>query len=165
MDRRLLVLVLAALGAVLAGTVVALDPGFVVLLLMAVAIGGIANPIYSLLLAHTNDFLDSTDMASASAGLLFINGLGAISGPIITGWLMEAVGDLGFFLYIGLLMAGIAGYAAYRTTRRPPLPSDLTGAYAVLSPSASSLAVEVALEAAQEHSETHSAAPDRSALP
>ncbi|MBW6506643.1 MAG: MFS transporter [Rhodobacteraceae bacterium] len=157
MDRRLLVLGLSALGAVLTGAVFLFDPGFVVLLLMAAAIGGIANPIYSLLLAHTNDFLDQTDMASASAGLLFINGVGAISGPLVTGWLMEVAGDGGFFLYIGVLMAAIAAYAGWRMTRRAGLPSDLTGAFAVLSPSASPLAVEAALEAAQEHADAVSA--------
>ncbi|WP_372841636.1 MFS transporter, partial [Phaeovulum sp.] len=87
MDRRVLVLELAALGGVLSLGVFLFDPGFAVLLVMAVAIGGIANPIYSLLLAHTNDFLDQSDMASASAGLLFINGVGAITGPLVTGWL------------------------------------------------------------------------------
>ena len=153
MDRRLLVLGLAAFGAVTAGAVFLFDPGFVVLLLMAVVIGGIANPIYSLLLAHTNDFLEHSDMASASAGLLFINGVGAITGPLLTGWLMEQTGDGGFFLYIGVLMAGIAVYAAWRMTRRAGISSDLTGAFAVLSPSASPLAVEAALEAAQEQAD------------
>jgi len=149
-DRRALVLGLAAAGAVSTAAVYLTDPGFPVLLVMAVLIGGLANPIYSLLLAYTNDFLDNSDMASASAGLLFINGVGAIAGPIVTGWLMEAVGDKGFFLYISILMATIAAYAGWRMTRRPALDSAHTGAFAVLSPSASPLAVEVALEAAQE---------------
>jgi len=164
MDRRLLVLGLAAIGAVMAGAVFAFDPGFGVLLLMAVVIGGIANPIYSLLLAHTNDFLEHRDMASASAGLLFINGVGAITGPLLTGWLMEQTGDGGFFLYIGVLMAGIAVYAAWRMTRRAGISSDLTGAFAVLSPSASPLAVEAALEAAQEQADAVAAADDAAPL-
>jgi MFS family permease len=165
MDRRLLVLILALLGAVLPIAVFLLDPGFPVLLVMAIAIGGIANPIYSLLLAHTNDFLDNSDMAAASAGLLFINGVGSITGPIVTGWLMEETGDGGFFLYIGLLMALIAGYAGWRMTRRAGLSSDLTGAFAVLSPSASPLAVEAALEAAQDSAEAHSAESHGAPLP
>ncbi len=164
MDRRMLVLELAALGGVLSLGVFLFNPGFVVLLVMAVAIGGIANPIYSLLLAHTNDFLDQSDMASASAGLLFINGVGAITGPLVTGWLMEVAGDGGFFLYIGVLLAGIAGYAAWRTTRRAGISSDLTGAFAVLSPSASPLAVEAALGAAQDHADAVSHPDDPSAL-
>lgn len=150
MDRRLLILGLAVVGALAMALVFATGPAFGVLLVMAALIGGIANPIYSLLVAYTNDYLDNSDMASASAGLLFINGLGAITGPIVTGWLMETVGDGGFFLYIGLLMAAIAGYAGWRMTRRAGLPSQLTGAYAVLSPSATMFAVEVALEAAQD---------------
>lgn len=150
MDRRALILGLAALGAVTMAAVFVFAPGFTVLLVMAALIGGIANPLYALLLAYTNDYLDNADMAAASAGLLFINGLGAITGPIITGWLMEVAGDGGFFLYIALLMAAIAGYAGWRMTRRAALPQEMTGAYAVLSPSASPLAIEAALEAAQE---------------
>lgn len=150
MDRRKLVLALAAVGAVAMAAVVVTDPPFAVLLFMAALIGGVANPLYSLLLAYTNDFLDNSDMAAASAGLLFINGVGAITGPILTGWLMGIVGTNGFFLYLSLLNAVLAGYAVWRMTRRPALSADETGAYAVIAPSASSFAVEAALEAAQD---------------
>ena len=55
-----------------------------------------SNPLYSLLIAYTNDFLEPDDMASASGGLLFLNGLGAISGPLFTGYLMTEIGPTGF---------------------------------------------------------------------
>ena len=45
-------------------------------------IGGMSNPLYALLIAYTNDFLETDDMAAASAGLVFLNGLGAIGGPL-----------------------------------------------------------------------------------
>ncbi|WP_415182572.1 MFS transporter [Phaeovulum sp.] len=154
MDRRVLILALAIMGAVSMGLVFIMAPGFGVLLFMAALIGGIANPLYSLMVAYTNDYLDNSDMAAASAGLLFINGLGAITGPLATGWLMEAVGDNGFFLYIALLMALVAAYAGWRMTRRPSIPADQTGAFAVLSPAATTLAVEAALEAAQDTSQS-----------
>jgi MFS family permease len=150
MDRRVLILALSAAGAVSMAAVVLASPSYAWLLAAAVIIGGIANPIYSLLLAYTNDFLDNSDMAAASAGLLFINGLGAISGPLVTGWLMDVTGDGGFFLYIGVLMAALAVYAGWRMTRRPAPTVEQTGAFAVLSPTAGVLAVETALEAAQE---------------
>ena len=150
MDRRKLVLGLAVIGALAMAMVFALDPPFGVLLFMGALIGGVANPLYSLLLAYTNDFLDNSDMAAASAGLLFINGVGAITGPIVTGWLMEIAGTNGFFLYLALLNAVLAAYAGWRMTRRPALSAEETGAFAVISPGASSFAVEVALEAAQE---------------
>ncbi len=47
-------------------------------------------------------------MAAASAGLIFINGLGAITGPLITGWVMAKIGPPGFFLFMGVLFAALA---------------------------------------------------------
>ena len=35
-------------------------------------------------------------MAAASAGLLFLNGIGAIAGPLIIGFMMETIGPVGF---------------------------------------------------------------------
>ncbi|MBW0157797.1 MFS transporter [Sedimentimonas flavescens] len=150
MDRRKLIVAVAAVGAVAMFIAFAFDPGFWVLAGLGAVIGGVANPLYSLLLAYTNDYLDNSDMAAASGGLLFVNGVGAMSGPPITGWLMETVGNGGFFLFIALLMSGIAGYALWRMTRRAGLTVAETGAYAVLSPAATALAVEAALESAQE---------------
>lgn len=150
MDRRVLILALSALGAVAMFAVVALDPPFGVILFAGALMGGVANPLYSLLLAYTNDFLELSDMPAASAGLMFINGVGAVTGPILTGWLMGATGSNGFFLFLGVLSAGLAAYAGWRMTRRPSLPPEETGGFAVLSPAATTFAVELALEAAQE---------------
>jgi MFS family permease len=88
MDRRLLVLFVAAAGGL--GSILGMIMGgqFTLLLVAAFLIGGMSNPLYSLLIAHTNDYLDHEDMAAASGGLVFINGLGAIAGPVVTGWLM-----------------------------------------------------------------------------
>ncbi len=144
MDRRQLILALAAIAAVtmLVATVAPLP--FSALLLVAVLLGGITNPLYSLLIAHSNDYLGKEEMAAASAGLIFLNGLGAIAGPLITGWLMETFGPGGFFLFMGLLFAALAGYAAWRMARRAA-PLD-PGAFAGLSPNASSLAVGAVIE-------------------
>lgn len=144
-DRRRLILAVAALGAGAAAAPVALDLGFPALVAVALAVGGAANPLYSLLLAHTNDFLDPAEMAGASGGLLFLNGLGAVAGPIATGWIMGQVGPRGFFLYVAVLLALLALYALWRTTRRPaPAVAD-TGAFAIVVPTASPVAVGAAL--------------------
>ena len=57
-----------------------------------------------LIIAHANDFIEYEDMASAAAGLLFVNGIGAISGPLIIGYAMNAFGPEIFFVIIFLLM-------------------------------------------------------------
>jgi MFS family permease len=121
---------------------------FVALIVVAVLLGGITNPVYALLIAYTNDFLGMDEMASASSGLIFLNGFGAIFGPLATGWLMQQIGPAGFFLFIGGLYAALAGYAGWRMTRRAAPAGQ--GTFAGLAPSASPIAVEAVLEKAQE---------------
>lgn len=140
MDRRLLILGLSVAGAAaMLPALVIVDAPFMVLLVVSFLLGGITNPLYALLIAHTNDFLRKEDMPAASAGLIFLNGFGAIFGPLATGWIMEAAGPSGFFLFIGLLFAALAAYAGWRMTRRAA-PVE-TGAFAPLAPTASALAV------------------------
>jgi MFS family permease len=128
--------------------VTAISPGGYTLILVAgVVIGGTANPLYALLLAYTNDYVAPEKMASVSGGLIFINGIGAVSGPIITGWVMTLVGPEGFWFYVGALMLGLAGYAMWRMTRRVNTVSvDETVTYVPVTPSASPVAVAVAQE-------------------
>lgn len=142
-DRRMIVLGLAILGAITCAATFALQPDIWGLLIAAAIVGGVANPVYSLLLAYTNDFIEAKDMAATSAGLLFINGVGAITGPIITGWLMSMLGPDGFWIYLAVLLALLAGYAGWRRTRRPTPAMDQS--FAIIAPSATTLAVEAAL--------------------
>lgn len=142
-DRRLVVFWLAILGAVALMVPVIFDPPFAVLVGIGAICGGVSNPLYSLLLAYVNDYLDKSDMAAASAGLMFINGLGAISGPVITGWMMSEIGSSGFFLFIGILFAVLAAYAGWRMTQRRETPM-VTSGFTPVSPTASVVAVETA---------------------
>ena len=159
MDRRLLILLVSACGGVSALVGMVFGVTFPVLLVSAFVIGGMANPLYSLLIAHVNDYLQPEDMAAASGGMVFINGLGAIAGPLITGWVMGpgVFGPQGFFLVIAALMLVLAVYALYRTTQRPAVPVDETGPMSPVYPTASPVALEVAqevvIEAAQDTQE------------
>lgn len=142
MDRRRLLAFVALFGALV--TVCGMLPlPFALVLAVAVLGGGTINPIYSLLIAHTNDFIDNREMAAASGGMIFINGLGAIAGPLIVGWMMDIVGPGGFFLYVAVLMLLLAAYAGYRMTRRA---APAAGAYASLVPQASAVAVEAVMD-------------------
>ncbi|MEL6887223.1 MAG: MFS transporter [Pseudomonadota bacterium] len=147
-DRRLLIFSVAIIG--LLGSILGLALGamFTLLLVSAFVVGGMSNPLYSLLLAHTNDFLDHDDMAAASGGLVFINGLGAVAGPLIVGALMENVGPGGFYMFTGVLFAMLVGYAAYRMTQRSTIAVEDTGAYV---PMAQAAMTPVAMEIAQEY--------------
>lgn len=145
MDRRVLIAGVAAIGTVAAISAI-YSSSFYLLLIAAFAVGAMANPLYALLLAHTNDFLEPDQMAAAGGRLLFINGVGAVTGPLIVGALMGWFGPQGFFLYLAVLMAGLAAYAGYRMTRRPSTAIEDTISYAPVLASASAVAVEVAQE-------------------
>jgi MFS family permease len=148
MDRRKLILGLTAAGGGLTLIGGFFSDSFVVILTLGFIVGGVANPLYSLLIAYTNDFLQSSDMAAASGGLLFINGLGAMTGPLLIGALMTRFGGDAFFGCVGALFALIAAYAAYRMTKRAAPPVESTSSYAPVLPSASPVALEVAQEVA-----------------
>lgn len=149
MDRRKLIL-----GLTVGGTAITLGGSafvdhYAVVLGIGFVIGGVANPLYSLIIAYTNDFLDPSDMAAASGGLLFINGTGAMLGPLAIGFLLTRFGGNGFFGYVGALFGLMALYAAWRMKRRagPDVPS--TGYTAVL-PTASPVVLEMSREVAVE---------------
>ncbi|MBR2654946.1 MFS transporter [Yoonia sp.] len=148
MDRRVLIIWIALLGGL--GSLIAfLVPGYFILIIISGAIvGGTSNPLYALLIAYTNDYLEKEDMAAASGGLLFINGLGAIMGPLIVGLMMDVIGDNGFWLFTAVLMLGVAAYGMIRATQRDRGAMDLDQVpYAPVSASSSAVAVEVAQEA------------------
>jgi len=89
--------------------------------------------MYSQLIAYTNDFLDTDQTASASGGMLFINGVGAMSGPIVVGYRMTIFGPSAFFGYIGMLLALIGGYGIYRMTQRASTTVDEMAPYLPIS--------------------------------
>lgn len=152
MDRRVLILIVTGIGAVSLTFPLLLPGRFEVMLVTAFLIGGMSNPLYALLLAYVNDFLEPDDMPAASAGLIFINGIGAIAGPVVTGWSMGVLGPNGFFTFMGLLMFGLLLYGLWRSTRRAAPSVEETGDYVALSPSASPVAVDMAQEVYSETS-------------
>lgn len=155
MDRRVLILIVTAVAAFAGLLPVALGLSYSLLLVAAFLMGGMTNPLYALLLAYVNDFLDPDDMPAASAGLIFINGIGAIAGPIVSGWVMGVMGPAGFWFYMAVLLVLLLGYGLWRTTQRSaPAPQE-TGAFVTMAPAASPVAVDMAQEFWAEEAEAN----------
>ncbi|WP_299730927.1 MFS transporter [uncultured Tateyamaria sp.] len=148
MDRRVLIIIVSAIGAV--GSLVGylFGPNFNMLLATAFVVGGMSNPLYSLLIAHTNDFLEHEDMAAASGGMIFINGLGAVFGPLIVGAWMERAGPSAFYMFTAVLFIILAGYAGYRSIRRGARTVEDTGVYVAIG---QGYATPYSMEIAQEY--------------
>lgn len=144
-DRRTIILILAAAGVATMVLAAVLPWTLPILMMIGFLSGGITNPVYSLLVAYVNDYLDGSEMAGASAGLMFINGLGAIGGPLITGWFMHYFGATGYFIFMLVLFALLTAYTAWRMTRRRA-QALFRGRFRTLSPTAAAVAVEAAIE-------------------
>ncbi len=147
-DRRLVLTLatfaaalLALLGPLLVGRS---EPG----MLLAVALfGGLNLPMYSLCIAHTNDFLRPEQIVRASGTLVLAAGLGAAFGPVTAGAMMTLVGPAGFFWWLAAIHAAIGLFAIWRMTRRRALPLAEQGPYVALPPRATPAASALCAEA------------------
>ena len=71
-------------------------------------------PIFSLILAHTNDYITKDKFVAAGAGLQFTFGLGAMSGPFLCSIFMDLVGSNGFFVFLFFFHSLIGVFGIYR---------------------------------------------------
>jgi len=149
MDRRVLIFIVCSIGTFFSFAA-NLSDSYIWLLIVAFIIGGVSNPLYSLYIAYTNDYLEHDDMASASGGLIFLTGIGAIFGPSIVGWLLDAYGAASYFWFIGSVMAIMGSYALYRMTQTSSTAVEDTSAYAPITPTSTPIAMELAQEYAIE---------------
>jgi MFS family permease len=161
-DRRKLIFGAAVVGAASCGLGWINGGGLWPLMAAAFFAGGVTTPLYALFLAYTNDFLSAEDMPAASGGLVFTFGLGAIAGPLVTGWAMQRLDPFAFWLVLGATFGAIALYALYRMTQRSTVPVDETESYLGVLPTASPVAVEAAGAWAAQQAEAESAADARS---
>ena len=124
-DRRR-VIVIACGGAVAAAALLAwLDPGHSALLLAtAFAYGLFAFPLYSLCVAHTNDFAEQDRYVEVACGLLLVYALGAVIGPIVAAVCMRLVGVGGLFAYTAAVHACFIVFAVHRLRQRTVSPSQ-----------------------------------------
>ena len=71
-------------------------------------------PMFSLILAHTNDYISKDKFVAAGAGLQFTFGLGAIFGPFLCSILMDSIGPNGFLIFLFLFHSIIGIFGIYR---------------------------------------------------
>ena len=85
-------------------------------------------PMYSLTVAHTNDFLQPNEIVSASATFGILIGIGSIIGPLFVSGFMEILGAVGFYIYLFLIHGLLGLFGLYRMTQRTK-PRDLESQY------------------------------------
>lgn len=126
-DRRSVLLVVLALGILIAGGGIAMqivaDP-FLPLIGIGMLLGGAMTTIYPICVAQAFDYIDRDRYVAASSGLLLSYAVGSTAGPILSALVMGVMGPHGFFAYIAACMAAFAAFVLYRMLARAPLPAE-----------------------------------------
>lgn len=125
LDRRF-VMLFATLGATVAAGFLAFFAGesqlanFIGIFLF----GAFALPLYSLCSAHANDHAAPGQHALVSAGTLFFWSIGAVIGPLIASFLMDAFGPHALFSYVVVVFVFFAAYTIARIFLRDAVPAE-----------------------------------------
>ena len=133
MDRRWIIAATctaaAACGLVLgsAGQILASVPSLFYFVVFV--FGAAALPLYSLSVAHANDRLPRAEFVEAAAGLLMINAVTSVPGPLFAAFVMAAAGPDALFLFTALAHAAMAFYAFTRIRVREPAPAETRDAF------------------------------------
>ncbi|MEO1193891.1 MAG: MFS transporter [Pseudomonadota bacterium] len=128
-DRRLMIALLStgglAICLALAAMGEALGGGFLLFAAIGLA-GALLLPVYSLCVAHTNDYLQPSQMVAASGALVLVMNAGVVFGPLLGAGAIAALGPGGLFIALAVLQGLTALLAAQRLLfgrGRPEEPS------------------------------------------
>jgi MFS family permease len=118
---------LIAIGV--SAAIVSLPHGsFYWLVTLVTLLASMLSPLYALGVGQTNDYVSKNDFVSASAGLLFAWGLGAIIGPIAAAPAIRYFDDPnGLFYFVSTCHVLLASFVMYRMIMRPALSAKEQG--------------------------------------
>ncbi|EME02253.1 MULTISPECIES: MFS transporter [Stutzerimonas stutzeri subgroup] len=125
-DRRVVLLWVVAIAAVLALVITPIMSGSLLLGLMFLW-GGLAFSIYSIAVAQMVDQLHPDEILSGSSGLLLANGFGAAFGPVVAGGLMHLFGHIALPLFFAVSLGILAIYSFWRPRRVVDLVTEPHG--------------------------------------
>ncbi len=107
------------------------------LLWIIILIGGCITSCYSIGVAMMNDRLKSAQITSATASLIFVNGIGAAFAPLLLGAMMQQIGNDVFFMSFAGAFTILAVFGIYRAITGPEFSVEDQGEYQTI-PSRSS---------------------------
>lgn len=101
-DRRRVICGAMAMGAVVAAIIFILPQPLTPYLMFF--FGACAMPIYALSLAHASDHVGPDTFLEVGTGLLMINAVGSIFGPLLTALAMERFGPQSYFVFLSMAL-------------------------------------------------------------
>ena len=146
-DRRVVIFGTTVIGGIAIGIASLFGADqFGLLLIMMLIFGGLIFSLYSLFIAHANDYLAPSQMVAMSSGLLMVNGAGAVIGSPLAALVIEIVGTRGLMPTIASFLFLLAGFVLFRMRMRSAVPAEAQGAFVAIPDSSSGVAVNLSPE-------------------
>ncbi|MGI9433403.1 MAG: MFS transporter [Geminicoccaceae bacterium] len=117
LDRRLVIVATAGLAVPVSLLLAWVSQPLtnLVMLYFGVAIlGGLTLPIYSICVAHTNDYLNPGQIVAASGTLVLVSGAGVVFGPTLGSLAVGHFGPPGMFFLLALVQGCTVATALFR---------------------------------------------------
>jgi MFS family permease len=114
---RRAVLIAVSTGAAVIGAGLSLtgsEWGAITIGVLGACWGAAAFPLYTIAVAHTNDYAEPSQFVTVSGGLLLMYGLGATVGPIIAAVFLTATNAGMLFLYCTIVHLLLVAFVLYR---------------------------------------------------
>ena len=138
--RRGVMFAVAIVAVLAGGGLLVASPGSVASYGLMFALGGASFPLYSLAIAHTNDWIEPDQIMGAATVLVTMNGVGAILGPLLATGLILAFGNAMYPVSMVVTHGAVAGFLAYRLVTRDGLPLSKQGSFRPFPARASAVA-------------------------
>lgn len=119
-DRRKVIIMIGCLG-ITSSILMALFPAYY---FVAFFVGGSVSSLYSVSITHMQDRTKSDQIVSSSRSLILFNAIGAIFGPLLSGYTLGAFGVGIFFAQITVFMTVIIFVACYRMVTADPVKAE-----------------------------------------
>lgn len=128
-DRRRTLTLVAVGGAAISFALAAYGTIPLALKLLGFLFGGLTVPLYSLSIAHANDYIERDEAVGAASSLLLVFGIGSMLGPLTAGFLMERYGGTALFLFAGMALSNMVAFALVRMVLRRGVSNEEQGTF------------------------------------
>ncbi len=151
-DRRIVLIIVTLIASGISLLIIISSYISIFLLFILLAFyAGMSLPMYSLTIAHTNDYLQPEEIVPASSAIAVLVGGGAIFGPLIASYFMTVLGSNGFFLFLFIIHLFLGLFGIYRMAMRTK-PADIESQYVVLPRTLTPTGMELNPKAEQDNS-------------
>jgi MFS family permease len=149
LDRRLVIFLVAMISATAAAAATFFSAEqFWPLITLTAIYGGFSMTIYSLCIAHANDYLTPSQMVGTASTLIMVNGIGAIVGSPLIAVFMDLLSNRAYFIGLAIIHVATGIYALARMKARAPVPAEAQGPFIAVPEAGTAIAATLNPEAA-----------------